>query len=172
MTGSNPQTWDVGDTVFCPARGLGTVTDRGTRSPLGTPREYLTIEVARNRMTIMVPLDEVEAIGLRKPASRPALRNALEVLSQPRGEESDAWQARSKVNERKLHDGALLDTAEVVRDLSWRAAEKPLGVRDRQMLATGRERIEGQLAHAFKIDETSAHVMVSDPLPVPYGETA
>lgn len=172
MNGSDPLDWAVGDTVFCPSRGLGLITDRSTRSPLGVAREYLTILIAANRMTIMVPLDEADGIGLRAPATQPALQLALDVLSQPPPEETGAWQARIKINERKLCDGTLLEAAEVVRDLSWRAAERRLGVRDKECLETGRERIEGQLAHAFDVDVTSAHTMVSDPLPVPFGQVA
>jgi CarD family transcriptional regulator len=164
--------WGVGDTVYCPARGLGTVTERSTRSPLGVPREYLTIMIARKNMTIMVPIDEADGIGLRRPATRRAMRGVLDVLSQPPGDESEAWQARLKVNERKLGDGTMVETAEVVRDLSWRAADRRLGVRDKELLNRGRDQIEGQVAFAFDVDATSAHTMVSDPLPVPLGGVA
>jgi CarD family transcriptional regulator len=153
--------------VFCPARGLGEIVGRGVSAPLGTPREYLTITVQSSGMTLMVAVDRAEASGLRRPASVELLTRALDVLSEPAGVESESWQRRTKGNHVKLSAGTLLDAAEVVRDLSWRAARRPLGMQERAQLVVGRRRLEEQLVPAFDVSPSGACAMVSRLLPEP-----
>jgi RNA polymerase-interacting CarD/CdnL/TRCF family regulator len=160
--------WAVGDAVFCPARGLGEIVGRGFSAPLGTPREYLTITVQSSGMTLMVAVDHAEATGLRRPATVDLLTRALDVLSDPVVlVENESWQRRTKANHVKLSAGTLIEAAEVVRDLSWRAARRPLGMQERAQLIVGRRRLEEQLVPAFDVSPSGAGAMVSRLLPEP-----
>ena len=58
--------YDVGDKVVYPHHGAGTVVKKETREVLGEKREYLTIQILHNDMTVNVPCDNAEKVGLRK----------------------------------------------------------------------------------------------------------
>ena len=58
--------YKVGDKVVYPHHGAGTVVKREKREVLGEKREYLTIKILHNDMTVNVPADNAERVGLRK----------------------------------------------------------------------------------------------------------
>jgi CarD family transcriptional regulator, regulator of rRNA transcription len=57
--------FDVGDKVVYPHHGAGTVEKKEVKVVLGEEREYLTIRILHNEMTVNVPVDNCEKVGLR-----------------------------------------------------------------------------------------------------------
>ena len=58
--------YKVGDKVVYPHHGAGVVVKKETRTVLGQEREYLTIQILHNDMTVNVPCENCERVGLRK----------------------------------------------------------------------------------------------------------
>jgi CarD family transcriptional regulator len=58
--------YDVGDKVVYPHHGAGTVVKKEKREVLGEQREYLTIKILHNDMTVQVPSENAEKVGLRR----------------------------------------------------------------------------------------------------------
>ena len=58
--------FEIGDKVVYPHHGAGTVVQKELKSILGEDREYLTIRIIHNDMTVMVPSNNVDKAGLRK----------------------------------------------------------------------------------------------------------
>ena len=58
--------FDVGDKVVYPHHGAGTVIKKEKREVLGETREYLTIQILHNDMTVQVPTENADRVGLRK----------------------------------------------------------------------------------------------------------
>ena len=54
----------VGDKVVYPHHGAGTVVKKEQREVLGQKREYLTIKILHNDMTVNVPSENAEKVGL------------------------------------------------------------------------------------------------------------
>ena len=54
--------YDVGDKVVYPHHGAGTVVKKEVREVLGQKREYLTIQILHNDMTVNVPCENVEKV--------------------------------------------------------------------------------------------------------------
>src|SRR5262252_9545925 len=57
--------FDIGDKVVYPHHGAGTVVSKERRIVLGQEREYLTIKILHNDMTVNVPSENAEKVGLR-----------------------------------------------------------------------------------------------------------
>ena len=55
--------YKVGDKVVYPHHGAGTVVKRESREILGQKREYLTIQILHNDMTVNVPAENAEKVG-------------------------------------------------------------------------------------------------------------
>ena len=66
--------YKVGDKVVYPHHGAGTVVKREKREVLGEKREYLTIKILHNDMTVNVPADNAERVGLRKVIDEEAVK--------------------------------------------------------------------------------------------------
>src|SRR5258705_5934760 len=58
--------YKVGDKVVYPHHGAGTVVKKEKREVLGQQREYLTIKILHNDMTVQVPSENADKVGLRR----------------------------------------------------------------------------------------------------------
>ena len=126
----------VGETVVYPHHGAALIEAIETRVIKGQERSYLVLKVAQGDLTVRVPADNVELVGVRDVVGQDGLERVFEVLRAPHTEEPTNWSRRYKANIEKLASGDVNKVAEVVRDL-WR--------RDRERgLSAGRE------AHALQ----------------------
>lgn len=159
--------WPVGTRVFLPGRGLGIVIAQELCAPLGTPREYLAITVARCAMTVRIPLDRAVELGVRTPATADEVRAAMAVLAEVRETTEDSWQRRIKVNRDKLIEGGLREVAEVLRDLTARDLRRPLGLQEQDQRKQANDFLEGHIAHAFDLEEIDARELLRQALGAP-----
>ena len=58
--------YKVGDKVVYPHHGAGTIVKKESRDVLGQKREYLTIKILHNDMTVQVPCENADQVGLRR----------------------------------------------------------------------------------------------------------
>src|SRR5438046_10671005 len=72
--------YKVGDKVVYPHHGAGTVVKKETREVLGQKREYLTIQILHNDMTVNVPSENAEKVGLRKVIEEDLVAVVLKAL--------------------------------------------------------------------------------------------
>ena len=134
------------------------------RETFGETRTYLKLCLPHG-LTLMVPADNTEDVGLRDVVSRDEVERVFDLLrEEERGSISLIWSQRYKTNLAKLTSGDIYQVSEVVRHLSCREREKALSVADRRMLAKAREILISELT--FATDSTAEHTeaMVDDAL--------
>ena len=73
--------YNVGDKVVYPHHGAGTVVKKEKREVLGQSREYLTIQILHNDMTVNVPSENAEKVGLRKVIDEDMVQVVLKALT-------------------------------------------------------------------------------------------
>ena len=101
----------VGETVVYPHHGAALIEAIEQRVIKGEKREYLVLKVAQGNLTVRVPSDNVDLVGVRDVVNAEGLERVFNVLRQPYIEEPTNWSRRYKANLEKL---ALVTTAEVV----------------------------------------------------------
>ena len=74
--------YKVGDKVVYPHHGAGTVVKKEKRTILGQEREYLTIKILHNDMTVNVPTENAEKVGLRWVIGLDAVEIVVKALAQ------------------------------------------------------------------------------------------
>lgn len=148
--------YEVGDKVVYPHHGAGTVVKKDRRDVLGQKREYLTIQILHNDMTVMVPVDNAGKAGLRKVIARNDVTEVLAVLRQDETQMPKNWNRRFKHNREKLKTGDIFEVAEVVRNLSLREQEKGLSTGEKQMFNRAKKILASELMYARNMDEGAA----------------
>src|SRR2546425_10052241 len=73
--------YKVGDKVVYPHHGAGTVVKKEKRDVLGEKREYLTIKILHNDMTVNVPSENAEKVGLRKVIGEDMVKVVVKALT-------------------------------------------------------------------------------------------
>ncbi|WP_282826654.1 CarD family transcriptional regulator [Gulosibacter sediminis] len=148
---------EVGETVVYPHHGAATIEEVKTRIIKGEERTYLKLNVSQGDLTIEVPAENVELVGVRDVIDERGLQEVFDVLQAPITEEPTNWSRRYKSNQEKLASGDVLKVSEVVRDLWRRDQDKGLSAGEKRMLAKARQVLVSELALAEEIDEGAAN---------------
>ena len=148
--------YDVGDKVVYPHHGAGTVVKKESRTVLGEEREYLTIQILHNDMTVNVPSENAEKVGLRKVIDEEMVEVVLKALTGVSTEMPKNWNRRFKHNRDKMKTGDIFELAEVVRNLALRDHEKGLSTGEKQMFVKAKKILASELMYAKDMEEDEA----------------
>jgi CarD family transcriptional regulator len=164
QNGEVPGLYKVGDKVVYPHHGAGTVVKKESREVLGEKREYLTIQILHNDMTVNVPSENVEKVGLRKVIDEKTVEKVLQSLTGDGTQMPKNWNRRFKHNRDKMKTGDIFELAEVVRNLSLRDHEKGLSTGEKQMFVKAKKILVSELMYAKGMDEDETAVWLDDVL--------
>ena len=145
--------FEIGDNVVYPHHGAGKVIRKELKEILGERREYLTIKILHNDMTVMVPTENAALAGLRRVIDEETGQKVLAVLQDECSEMPKNWNRRFKYNRDKIKTGDIYELAEVVRNLAIREAEKGLSTGEKQMFTRAKKILASELMYALEMDE-------------------
>jgi CarD family transcriptional regulator len=145
--------FEVGDSVVYPHHGAGKVMRKEQKEVLGERREYLTIKILHNDMTVMVPTENAALAGLRRVIDEETVKKVLAVLQDECSEMPKNWNRRFKHNRDKIKTGDIYELAEVVRNLAIREAEKGLSTGEKQMFTRAKKILASELMYALEMNE-------------------
>jgi CarD family transcriptional regulator len=148
--------FELGDHVVYPHHGAGKVLKKEEMEILGERREYLTIKILHNDMTVRVPTENAALAGLRRVIDEETVKKVLDVLRDDVSEMPKNWNRRFKHNRDKIKTGDIYELAEVVRNLSLRESEKGLSTGEKQMFTRTKKILASELMYALDKDEEEA----------------
>ncbi len=148
--------FEVGDKVVYPHHGAGTVVKKEKREILGQTREYLTIQILHNDMTVNVPVENAEQVGLRTVIDEDLVNTVVKALTAGESEMPKNWNRRFKHNRDKMKTGDIFELAEVVKNLNLRDHEKGLSTGEKQMFVKAKKILASELMYAKAVDEDEA----------------
>jgi CarD family transcriptional regulator len=148
--------FECGDNVVYPHHGAGKVLKKEVRKMFGEEREYLTIKILHNDMTVMVPCENAALAGLRRVIDEETVKKVLAVLEDDVSEMPKNWNRRFKHNRDKIKTGDIYELAEVVRNLAIREHQKGLSTGEKQMFTRAKKILASELMYALDKDEAEA----------------
>ena len=148
--------YQVGDKVVYPHHGAGTGVKKESREVLGKKRDYLTIKILHNDMTVQVPCENAEKVGLRRVIGEKEVGVVVKALTGTSTEMPKNWNRRFKHNRDKIKTGDIYELAEVVRNLALRESEKGLSTGEKQMFTRAKKILASELMYALDKDEDEA----------------
>jgi CarD family transcriptional regulator len=148
--------FELGDNVVYPHHGAGKVEGKEEMEMLGERREYLTIKILHNDMTVKVPTENAALAGLRRVIDEETVKKVLDVLQDEVSEMPKNWNRRFKHNREKIKTGDIYELAEVVRNLALRESEKGLSTGEKQMFTRAKKILASELMYALDKDEDEA----------------
>ena len=164
--------FDIGDKVVYPHHGAGTVVRKEKREVLGETREYLTIQILHNDMTVNVPCENAERVGLRTVIDQRTVAMVVRTLSGGSTEMPKNWNRRFKHNREKIKTGDVYELAEVVRNLAIREMEKGLSTGEKQMYTRAKKILASEFMYALDKDEDGAEEYLDGLLEERFGPKA
>jgi len=131
--------FNIGDKVVYPMHGAGVIEAIEEKEILGEKHKYYIMRIPTNNMKIMVPINNVEEIGIRQVVSDEEIDEVFKVLKGSKSKMPANWNHRYRVNLEKIKSGNIFQVAEVVRNLSLREREKGLSTGERRMLENAKQ---------------------------------
>jgi len=159
--------FEVGETVVYPHHGAAKIVEVADKTIRGEKKKYLQLKVAQGDLTIWVPAENVDMVGVRDVIDKKGVQVVYGVLRAEFTEEPTNWSRRYKANLEKLASGDVVKVSEVVRDLWRRDQDRGLSAGEKRMLAKARQILVSELALAHKSDEEKASAELDKVLAAP-----
>jgi CarD family transcriptional regulator len=154
--------FEIGDNVVYPHHGAGKVVKKEDKEILGETRQYLTIKILHNDMTVMVPCENAGKAGLRRVIDEDTVKKVLAVLTDVTSEMPKNWNRRFKHNRDKIKTGDIYELAEVVRNLAVREQDKGLSTGEKQMYTRAKKILASEMMYALEKSEEDAEAYLDD----------
>ena len=143
-----------GDLAVYPAHGVGIIETIETQEISGCRQDFYIIRILDNNMKIMVPIQNVENVGLREIIGHKEVSKLYSILKKRDIViDNQTWNRRYREYMDKIKTGSVFEVAEVYRDLLMLKEEKDLSFGERKMLDTARTLLVKEISLAKKVAE-------------------
>jgi CarD family transcriptional regulator len=153
-----------GDTVIYPQHGACIVQGVKKMTVFDETQDYLILKTIINEMTLSVPVDKVDEVGVRPPVSADELEDLVAVLAKADPRVPSNWSRRFKNHQEKLKSGDVYQVAEVVRNLAARNRDASLSAAERTMYERARINLVSEIAPALKVSAEEAEQYLDEAL--------
>jgi CarD family transcriptional regulator len=150
----------IGDRIAYPVHGAGVIEAIEERNILGEDRRYYVMRMPLNDMKVMIPLENVDEIGVRHIISYEELSRVFAVLSADVTKMPQNWNRRYRANMDRIKSGDIYEVAEVVRNLVLRDREKSLSTGERKILNNARQILLSEIILVGDLKESEAIDMI------------
>lgn len=141
----------IGDKITHPMHGAGVIEEIVQQRVDGEERDYFVLRMIYGSMTVMVPKDACEVIGVRAVISQLQADRLIEDFASIEAEENQNWNKRYRENMLKIKSGDLYQVAGVVKGLLCRDREKGLSTGERKLLSSARQILVSEISLAKNI---------------------
>ena len=148
-------TYEIGDWLIYPKHGLGKAVSFETQTILKKKVDFLVVFFEQERMTLRIPTNKVDTLGLRAICEKDEIKKALIALKGKARIRKTMWAKREKDYKDKLDKGDPVSVAEVLRDLYRGEGDPEQSYSERQLyeLALGRFAREMVAVSGSSLDE-------------------
>jgi len=150
------------DWVVYPAHGVGKVVGIEEQEIAGAKLELYVVEFEREKMTLRVPLDKVEALGMRRLSTKDEMGAVIKALKGKAKIKRTMWSRRAQEYTEKLNSGSPVSVAEVLRDLHRRSDQPEQSYSERQLYEAALDRLAREFAAVEKIEHEVAEQRIED----------
>jgi CarD family transcriptional regulator len=157
-------TFEIGDKVIYPNHGLGIVERIEEKTILGTTCGFYHLRIAANDTTVLVPLANVDGVGLRRAIDDGEVDRLFKLLGDGKIDSQQNWKGRFKDNSEKMRTGSIYDVADVLKSLTLLSKSKSLSFREKRMLDRARFLIITEVAEVTSRGATSVEGILDQAL--------
>jgi CarD family transcriptional regulator len=145
----------IGDKAVYPGHGVGVIEAIETKEISGKEQSFFILRIVDSGMTIMIPRDNVRAVGLREVIRKLDVSKVLHILkNRDVTIDNQTWNRRYREYMDKINTGSIYEIAEVLRDLHLLKTEKELSFGERKIMDTAKTLLVKELAIARDVKES------------------
>ncbi|MFQ5900592.1 MAG: CarD family transcriptional regulator [Thermodesulfobacteriota bacterium] len=157
--------FNVGDVVVYPAHGVGVVESIEAKEISGTTHTFFILTILGNGMTVMVPVDNAELVGLRDLVDKKTVTRVYDILrDKDAPPDTQTWNRRYREYMEKIKTGSILEVATVLRDLYLLKFDKELSFGEKKMFDTAKNLLVQELSIVNKTTSSKVEEELHDVL--------
>jgi len=137
--------YEMGDKILYPMHGAGIIGGIEERVVLGEKKLYYVMNMPLGAMTVMIPVDSCDDIGVRFIISAEEAAKVLEQFRIIEIDFDDNWNRRHRENMLRLKSGDIYEVLQVVKTLMYMDRKKGLSTSERKMLGVARQIVVSEL---------------------------
>lgn len=132
---SSKSEFQVGDKVVYPGHGVAIVESIDVKKVASSELKFYKLSVIETGMLIMVPITQVETVGLRKVVDEKTVDKVYDILRERDIKiDTQTWNRRYREYSQQIKTGSVFEIAKVIRDLSVLRGDKELSFGEKKML--------------------------------------
>ncbi len=161
--------YKINEKVVYPMHGVGVISKIEEMEVLGETHLYYILKLSMTEMTVKIPVDKSDELGLRSVVSESEINEVYEVLKQDNPEaDDDNWKNRYNTNQTKIKSGSITELAEVVRNLFIRNTKnnknnkKELSASEKRLFDNALQLMIDEIALSKSIEKTEVEHKISE----------
>lgn len=160
-------TFKVNQQIVYPSQGVGRIIEIKEKTFNNENVLYYVIYLEVSDMTIMVPVDRYDELGIRPIVSAEEAKMALQTITEEFEPITSDWKLRYQLNMDLLKKGTVSDIAMIVRSLYHRSKVKELPILERKLYDSAKKLLEDELASALDISLKEVEQVIHEKLDPP-----
>lgn len=156
--------FSVGDKITHPMHGAGVIEDVVQQRVDGELRDYFVLRMTYGAMTVMVPKNTCENIGVREIMSAEEADRLIGEFKALEPEENQNWNKRYRENILKIKSGDLYQVAGVVKGLLARDKDKGLSTGERKLLGSAKQILVSEISLAKNMEISEVENIINKQL--------
>lgn len=154
--------FNIGDKVVYPMHGAGIIEGIEEKEILGEKRKYFIMRMPIGDMKVMVPVDNVEDVGVREIIDNGEMDRVISILKGSMSSMPQNWNRRYRINMDKIKSGDIFEIAAVVRNLLMMDMEKGLSTGEKKMLGSAKQMLFSEMVLVADVDVEEIERIVVD----------
>ena len=148
--------YKVDQKIVYPSQGVGTIKEIKEKKFKDQMILYYVIYLDVSDMTVMIPVEKCDELGIRAIVSKEEALNAIEMIGQEFEPITSDWKLRYQMNLDLLKKGSINDIASIVRCLYHRSKVKELPILERKLYDSAKKLLEDEIS--YSLEKTSKEV--------------
>lgn len=148
MENTSVPAYQIDQQVVYPSQGVGRIIEIREKAFKETRVLYYIIYLEFSDMTVMVPVDKADTLGVRPIVPREEAEHALKFISESYAPIPSDWKLRYQMNLDLLKKGSIIDIATVVRSLYHRSKIKELPILERKLFDSALNLLQDEISYS------------------------
>ncbi|MBP3362074.1 MAG: CarD family transcriptional regulator [Clostridia bacterium] len=137
--------FDIGDKIVYPLHGAGVIESIVEKEILGQKKKYYVMRIHSGNMTVLIPMDNCEEIGVRYVIDADEAKKVMDYFKNEPLYDDNNWNRRQRENMSKIKSGNIYRVLDVLKDLMYRERKKGLSTSERKILGNAKQIVVSEL---------------------------
>ena len=151
----------TGDRVVYPLHGGAIIKEIEQREQDGALVDYFILQMLFENMTVSIPVENADRLGLREIVPVEKLDEVAAVL-RVQSVKSISWNRRFQVYMEKIKSGCILEVAKVFKILVVLEQDKKISVGERRLLHNAKQILQSEIMLVKGIDAAQAEAWLRE----------